>query len=498
MIALRNAKGLDLDTQTYADFPQSFEYQQSHLFTMQTVFKVALAASLAAGVSAQPHNHQHARRHQHPEPLAARELITDYEWVTDTVYVDVANGAAIDLADAVEGLEDGTYKIVGETAPEESTAPTTPTTAPPIPTPTPTSTSTSSSTPVPTSAEPTTSTPGNAFIEVNINVGHKDTDTDTSTSSTASTTSTSSSSYSTTESSSGSTGIDSDFPDGEIGCADFASVAKYGAVELGHTPVAPWLGFMKVGLSAYTLGQSASITVDIEEPTSGDPTPGTFVGYACPDGYDASQWPEAQGLTGQSLGGLWCASDEKLYLTRSATTHKLCQAGAGNVHVISDLDKDVYICKTWYPGNEGMYLPTLVSAGSTVDLYNPYQSESYEWLGLTTSAQFYLNMQGVPVEQACTWTPDSPYTKVAGNWAGINLGTSVNADGETFLSIFHNTPTSTAALDYNIKIAGTPSGGKGDVSGLACDYDYSSNTITGGGNGCTVSFTNFISESPLL
>lgn len=446
---------------------------------MKAVLQVALAASLAAGVTAQPHNHlhrhQHARKHDHASPLDARDLITDYQFVTDTVYVDV-DGTSIDKEDAVDGLDDGTYKVVGESTPESTTP--TPTSTP-TPTPTPSSTSTSVAS---TSAATTSSASGGEFIEVKIGSSDSTTSSSTTSSAAASTATSSSSS-----SSSGSTGVDADFPDGTIDCSDFDSLSLYGAVSLENTAVSPFLGYMHVGVDAYTLGQTADITVDISEPTSGDPVAGTFVGYACPAGYDAAQWPAAQGSSGQSVGGLWCGSDEKLHLTRSDTTSKLCQAGAGNVHIVSNLSKDIYICKTWYPGNEGMYLPTLVSAGSTVDLYNPLQSESYTWQGLTTSAQYYLNMQDVPVGQACTWTPDSPYTEVAGNWAGMNLGTSVDSDGDTFLSIFHNTPTSDAALDYNIQVAGTSSGGEGDVSGCPCKYDYGSNSVTGGGNGCTVS-----------
>lgn len=442
---------------------------------MKAALQVAFAASLAASVTAQPHNHlhrhQHARKHDHAAPLGARELITDYQFVTDTVYVDV-DGSSIDKENAVEGLDDGTYKIVGETTPE-STTPT------PTSTPTPTPTPSTSSTSVASTTAATTSATGGEFIEVKIGSS------ETSSSSTAAATTAASTA---TSSSSGSTGVDSDFPDGTIACSDFASVALYGAVELENTAVAPYLGYMHVGVDAYTLGQTADITVSISEPISGTPAAGTFVGYACPAGYDAAQWPAAQGSSGQSVGGLWCGSDNKLHLTRSETTSKLCQAGAGNVHIVSKLSKPIYICKTWYPGNEGMYLPTLVSAGETVDLYNPLQSESYTWQGLTTSAQYYLNMQDVPVGQACTWTPESPYTEVAGNWAGMNLGTSVNEDGETFLSIFHNTPTSDAALDYNIQVAGTASGDEGEVNGCPCKYEYGANSVTGGGNGCTVSF----------
>lgn len=439
---------------------------------MKAVLKIAIAASLAAGAAAQPHNHahrhQHARKHQHADDK--RDLQVEYAYTTETSYVDVTDGSVIDSDKAVEGLADGLYKVVGESTPT-STVPT----STPVPTTTSISTTSVASTSVAsTSAAPTTSSTGGEFIEVKIGSSPL------STSSSAAPAATAASSSSSSSSGSSTTGVDSDFPDGKLSCSTFPS--DYGAVWLDNTLLSTgWAGYMDVGVGNYEVGQSASITIDIAEPTSGEVKPGYFVGYACPSGYDAAQWPAAQGSSGQSIGGLWCGSDNKLYLTRSNSTKKLCQAGAGNVQVVNELSEDVYICKTWYPGNEGMWLPTHVPAGATVDLYNPYQSESYEWQGATTSAQYYVNKKGLSVDQACVWTPASPYSTSAGNWAPINIGTSVNVDGETFLSIFHNTPTSSAALDFNIAISGS------EVSGLPCKYDASSDETTGATNGCTVS-----------
>lgn len=435
---------------------------------MKAALKLALAASLAAGVTAQPHNHQHlhqhARKHQHG--LEGRDVVdkryveVEYAYETATDYVDVTDGSHIDTEAAEQGLADGVYKIVGETTPTSTT---------PTPTPTPTpSTSSSSSSVAPTT---TSSADGGAFLEVKLG---KATSSSTSSSAAAAATTESSSS-----SSSGATGVDTDFPDGELDCSTFPS--KYGAVWLDNTGLSTgWAGYMDVGVDNYEIGQTADISIDISEP-SGDVQAGYFLTYACPAGYDAAQWPGAQGSKGQSIGGIWCGSDNKLYLTRSSSSSKLCQAGAGNVKIVNELDEDVYICKTIYPGNEGMYLPTLVEAGATVDLYNPYQSDSFVWEGLTTSAQYYINKKGLDVNTSCTWTPDSPYATSAGNWAPMNLGTSVNADGETFLSIFHNTPTSSATLDFDITISGD------EVNGLPCRYDSSTDETTGATNGCTVS-----------
>lgn len=442
---------------------------------MKAALKIALAASLAAGVTAQPHNHQHlhqhARKHQHGAPLLSdrealdkRYVEIEYAYETETDYVDVADGSHISADAAEQGLADGIYKIVGETTPT-STTPTT--------TPAPTTSSSSSTSAAPTTAPTTSSANGGEFLELKIAGLH------TSSTSSAAPAATTSASSSSSSSSSGATGVDADFPDGELDCSTFPS--DYGAVFLDNTGLSTgWAGYMDVGVDNFEIGQTADISIDISEP-SGEVKSGYFLTYACPPGYDSAQWPGAQGSKGQSVGGIWCGSDNKLHLTRSDKTKKLCQSGAGNVKVTNKLSEDVYICKTIYPGNEGMYLPTLVEAGATVDLYNPYQSDSFVWEGLSTSAQYYINKKGLDVNTSCTWTPDAPYSTSAGNWAPMNLGTSVNADGETFLSIFHNTPTSSASLDFDIAISGD------DVNGTPCKYDSSTDETTGGSNGCTVS-----------
>lgn len=431
---------------------------------MKAILNIALAASLAAGAAAQPHNHQHLhqqarRQHQHGSPIAKRELVVEYAQDTAMAYVMVGTGETISNADAEEGLKEGIYKIVGES------------------TPTVTSATTSSTSVYSTSSATTSSADGAEFLEIKIGATTSSSSTyaATSTSSAAASTHTSSSS----SSSSSTTGVDADFPDGEIDCSDFPS--DYGAVCISNSGLDCWAGLEDVGVEAFVLGQTSDIA-DFSEPTSGGASSGMFAAYACPTGYDMAQWPDAQGATGQSIGGLWCGSDNKLYKTRGDGYSKLCQKGAGNVHVKNKLSDEVYFCKTLYPSTEAMVLPTCASPGETTELYNPFQNASFTWQGSSTSAQIYVNLKGIGLDNSCVWDSPAPYADNAGNWAGIILGTSVDDSGITYLSLFHNTPTSSTPLDYNIEIA---------VDGsVDCKYEYSSNEITGdsdGNNGCTVS-----------
>ena len=71
--------------------------------------------------------------------------------------------------------------------------------------------------------------------------------------------------------------------------------------------------------------------------------------YACPPGYLKAQWPEAQGATGQSVGGIECKNG-KLYLPRASETKKLCMAGTGGVKIHNQIGQSVPVCRTDYPG----------------------------------------------------------------------------------------------------------------------------------------------------
>ena len=198
--------------------------------------------------------------------------------------------------------------------------------------------------------------------------------------------------------------------------------------------------------------------------------------YACPPGYQKTQWPAEQGATGQSVGGLWCNDDGFLELTRPEYP-KICEQGAGGVYVRNELSSSAAVCRTDYPGNEAMTIPVATSPGGTYPLTNPDSATYYKWQGKATTAQYYVNNAGVAVEDACVWT-SSKFPSSAGNWAPTNIGVGKSEAGETYISIFPNLPTSTAVLDFDIEIVG-------DISGTCWlkKGQYSGN------NGCTVSFS---------
>ena len=133
---------------------------------------------------------------------------------------------------------------------------------------------------------------------------------------------------------------DVDFPDGEIDCDDFP--VQYGAIPIDWE-----------GLGGYTGVQQTSIlngiVGNIKSAISGQGcSSGAYCSYACPPGYQKSQWPEQNSAT--SVGGLRCGSDNKLYLTNPSLSKKLCIQGTGLVSVVNKLDKNACICRTDYPG----------------------------------------------------------------------------------------------------------------------------------------------------
>ncbi|ROT39787.1 SUN-domain-containing protein [Sodiomyces alkalinus F11] len=405
---------------------------------MKSITHLALAASLIAGVAAhqQQQQHQHQRLHKKhvASPVEKREpdAVTVYE-AGPTVTHYVLAGERLSEDEAKEGIADGLLVVVGESTPSfspppppaSSSEPATSTRAmaaqffeskeasssTPAPSPTPTpSPTTSSEAP----AEPTSSAPANGGGSGS--------------------------------GSGGGTGLDAEFPSGEVKCSHLPT--DYGVEPLDWLDIGGWAGIQKV--PRYRPGH-ASIDY-IETAVDGGCEPGAFCSYACPVGYQKTQWPEAQGATLQSIGGLWCNDDGFLELTRPEK-ETLCEAGAGGVWIQNDLDDIAAVCQTDYPGHEAMVIPTIPKPGEKLPLTNPYAPDYYVWNDLPTSGQFYVNKKGYKVEDACVW--DSAIDpEGAGNWAPINIGSGMAADGNTYISIFPNAPTSIAKLDFNIEIIG--------------------------------------------
>lgn len=432
------------------------------------------AATLAV---AQPRAHKHAHRHAH----GARDIVTEEAPpVIATVYE--VGGVPIPYDEVEQGLKDGKYVLVPEATtsaePTTSVAPSTSATPTPTPTPTPSSTSeaakfiqkpsssssssSSSETPTSTYVAPTTSaspSPTSTYVA----------------SAPASSSASSSGSSSGSSGSTG-TGLTSKFQSGQISCSTFPS--DYGAVYADWLDLEGWTGIQNV--PGFSLGIDAAISY-IETVISGSGggcTKNSFCSYACPAGYQKSQWPTAQGSTGQSIGGLWCNSDGYLELANSDEEY-ICIPGTGGVEVSNKLSKNVCVCRTDYPGTESETIALDTQPGQTYPLTCPDASTYYKWENAGTSAQYYINPQGVSASEACTW---SSAGSNCGNWAPVNAGVGKGTDGVTYLSIFPNAPTNPdGTLDYTIKITG-------DVSD---DCSYSSGTYTMNGNaspnGCTVS-----------
>jgi hypothetical protein len=72
-------------------------------------------------------------------------------------------------------------------------------------------------------------------------------------------------------------------------------------------------------------------------------------------------------------------------------------------------------------GTESETIPLTVKPGESGELANPDLSAYYHWDNKPTSAHYYINKQGIPESEACTWGTDS---KAVGNWAPLIFGTS--------------------------------------------------------------------------
>jgi len=421
---------------------------------MKAIVQIAAAAALAAGVVAQPHNHGHqhfhAKKHAQPGHSHAEKrdgsTVVVTEVVPAVVYDYVLDGKHIDSKKAEQGIEEGLFLVMGKTEPSFTAPPPVystivpeakkgaqffekvTSTSKPAPKPTPTP----KPKPPPKEEKPKEEKP------------KEDPKPDL-------------------------TGdpVDRVFPNKKVKCNKFPS--DYGAVQIPWSTTEGWATIMKVG----KLIPGVKLN-NIEVAVKGGCFGGAVCSYACPPGYQKTQWPnDNQGLTGQSVGGLYCNDEGFLELTRPQHT-KLCEPGAGGVFIRNELPGTAAVCRTDYPGSEEMNIPIDTRPGSTYPLTNPKSSEYYVWEGMPTTAQYYVNPLDVPVDDACTWNSKSR-PDAAGNWAPTCIGVGKDDSGITYLSVFPNAPTSIALLDFDIEI-------EGDVSGECWlrNGQYSQN------NGCTV------------
>ncbi|RLV94799.1 Secreted beta-glucosidase SIM1 [Spathaspora sp. JA1] len=205
--------------------------------------------------------------------------------------------------------------------------------------------------------------------------------------------------------------------------------------------------------------------------TSSTCSDGFYCSYGCQAGMSKTQWPSSQPASGISVGGLLCKGG-KLYRSNPSSDY-LCEWGSNNVNFVSEISKDVAICRTDYPGSENMNIPTLLSAGGNSPVSVVDSDSYYTWNGGKTSTQYYVNNAGVSIEDGCIWGTDG---SGVGNWAPVVLGAGTTG-GKTYLSLIPN-PNNKQQPNYNIKIVGD------DVNG---NCQYENGQYNGAGSdGCTV------------
>ena len=338
-----------------------------------TAFTFALAATTSL-TRAQPHRHFHHRHDAKRSPDYAKTV--DVPGPVVTLYE--LNGKQLAQSEVCKGIEDGSLKWAeGTMDPPECDSPNA-ASSPPVATSTLVSSSASvvvlSSTSAPvvssatlvSSAAPASSikaAAGNQFVQE----ASSSSATEGSSAIPSSTQAASGSSSPTAAPSGGSSGassydvqissgkgLDTDFPDGELDCSTFPEA--YGAVPIEWEGIGNWSGIQYVtiengavqNIATATSYQNTPFCAQHEDPTYGSMT--AMCSYACPPGYQKSQWPQTQGSDAQSVGGLMCGTDGKLHLTNSGLSNKLCIQGTGLVNVQNNLQKNAPICRTDYPG----------------------------------------------------------------------------------------------------------------------------------------------------
>lgn len=103
-------------------------------------------------------------------------------------------------------------------------------------------------------------------------------------------------------------------------------------------------------------------------------------------------------------------------------------------------------------------MPLNTQPGTTSPLTCPDASTYFKHDGSSTTAQYYINNQGVPPQKACIWGSDGTNM---GNWAPSFLGVGQDISGKTFLAIAstaQNNPSNYKPLNYTVEIVGHTTG----------------------------------------
>ena len=303
---------------------------------------------IAVGASASPHAHRHMHQHQHKkrEPKGDTQVVT-VPGAPEVVYK--FEGSTITEKEVCAGIVNGTFVWAKGTTDKPNCDNLPAPAAPPAPASTP-------ATPNPSPAAPN--------VKQNIKADDK-TPTQPSAPSTpqedksdkgdkgdkGSSSSSGSSGPSGSDSAqvSGNGDVSKEFQSGVHDCGEFPE--QYGAVKIPWMNIGGWSGVQHTSVQNGVVGKIDTAVA------GGGCKANSFCSYACPPGWQKSQWPTQQADT--SVGGLLCGSDGKLHLS-NPEFKTLCIEGTGKATVENKLNsKNVAICRTDYPG---MSLnPTLVA-----------------------------------------------------------------------------------------------------------------------------------------
>lgn len=449
----------------------------SNAITMK--LSIALLTAAAAVSAAQPHQHRHQHLHKQRRDAEPDMVVV----AGPTMIAYVLNGTPIPGDEVTKGIADGTLILANDgqlaaadDAPASSASETAKADVAPS-----SSSSVVAAVPTPSSISAVASSAPAAVSSSSSSSAVEAAPSPSASSHVDKSTQHTASSGSSSSGSSG-TGVNTPFPDGEIDCSTFPS--EYGAVAVDYIGLGGWTGVQQAGAGSSLLsGLTDIMTVVSGQCSNGDCcSEGAYCSYACPAGYQKSQWPTTQGSTGQSVGGILCQNG-KLKLTNPSMSNTLCMTGTDKVTVLvkNTLGEDVAVCRTDYPGTESETVPLDAKAGSTTNLTCPDADNYYNWEGGHTSAQYYVNPSGVSIADGCTWgSSANPW----GNFAPLNLGVGYSA-GSAWLAIFQNAPTTDAKLDFTVEIQGDDMSGTCKYSnGQYCSGEgYTSCSST---TGCTV------------
>ena len=341
-----------IDATAYTNPPTSTELLAQTIMRLTVLLLLTTASAAVLGQSHRRHQHRHAEKRA-DTTVVATEIVTAYAYEY--------NGKLIPGSEVCDGIKEGRFEWQ-DVSDEGLTClpPTVPTSSALTASPTAITPSTSSN--VFEGAQITTSASSGTSSLYSVAITTPTTYTSSyiappsqttyalplsqesssaATSSKASSSSTSSASYSSPSTPAQIQGLDKEFPSGTIDCSVFPS--EYGAVPIPWLNVGGWSGIQYPPLGTDKMATAiGGMTC----------SKGAACSYACPPGYQKSQWPDdLQGGLGQSVGGLLCNDNNKLELTNAKLSEYLCIPGTGATLVNNQLKQNAAICRTDYPGD---------------------------------------------------------------------------------------------------------------------------------------------------